>query len=96
MLKVHYISENFLTFTHDVVTFIWKGCIIYFTKQQIQSSKTWARILVHVTIYGRLLIGRDGRLDQSDISAIYRNLYENTDSGDYNVILKVIDLSDWN
>ena len=26
----------------------------------------WARILVQVTIYGRLLIGRDGHLDQSE------------------------------
>ena len=34
-----------------------------------------ARILVQVTIYRRLLIGRDGHLDQP---MIYRNLYENT------------------
>ena len=27
---------------------------------------TWARILVQVTIYRRLLIGRDGHLDQSE------------------------------
>ena len=26
----------------------------------------WARILVQVTIYRRLLIGRDGHLDQSE------------------------------
>ena len=31
---------------------------------QIQSH--WARILVQVTIYRRLLIGRDGHLDQSE------------------------------
>ena len=29
-------------------------------------SGTWARILVQVTIYRRLLIGRDGHLDQSE------------------------------
>ena len=28
--------------------------------------KYWPRILVQVTIYRRLLIGRDGRLDQSE------------------------------
>ena len=27
---------------------------------------TWGRILVQVTIYRRLLIGRDGHLDQSE------------------------------
>ena len=27
---------------------------------------SWARILVQVTIYRRLLIGRDGHLDQSE------------------------------
>ena len=27
----------------------------------------WARILVQVTIYRRLLIGRDGHLDQSEV-----------------------------
>ena len=30
----------------------------------------WARILVQVTIYRRLLIGRDGHLDQSEAYAI--------------------------
>ena len=28
--------------------------------------RAWARILVQVTIYRRLLIGRDGHLDQSE------------------------------
>ena len=39
------------------------------------------RILVQVTIYRRLLIGRDGHLDQSEAYNIYRNLYENTGPG---------------
>ena len=30
------------------------------------SRQSWARILVQVTIYRRLLIGRDGHLDQSE------------------------------
>ena len=37
--------------------------------------RIWARILVHVAIYRRLLIGRDGHLDQSeayDISQLVR------------------------
>ena len=38
----------------------------------------WARILVQVTIYRRLRIGRDDHLDQSEAYTIYRNLYENT------------------
>ena len=29
-------------------------------------SHVWARILVQLTIYRRLLIGRDGHLDQSE------------------------------
>ena len=39
------------------------------TTQQIEKKATlriWARILVQVTIYRRLLIGRDGHLDQSE------------------------------
>ena len=32
----------------------------------INSLQTWARILVQITIYRRLLIGRDGHLDQSE------------------------------
>ena len=40
---------------------------------------TRVRILVQFTIYRRLLIGRDGRLDQSEAyESIYRNLSENT------------------
>ena len=35
--------------------------------------QTRARILVQVTIYRRLLIGRDGHLDQSKAYDIYRN-----------------------
>ena len=35
------------------------------------------RVLVQVTIYRRLLIGRDGHLDQSE-AYDYRNLYDNT------------------
>ena len=38
-------------------------------------EELWCRILVQVTIYRRLLIGRDGRLDQSkayDISQLVR------------------------
>ena len=31
-----------------------------------QPLQRWARILVQVTIYRRLLIGRDGHLDQSE------------------------------
>ena len=31
-----------------------------------QDTRSWGRILVQVTIYGRLLIGRDGHLDQSE------------------------------
>ena len=41
-------------------------------------ATVWARILVQVTIYRRLLTGRDGHLDQSEAYTIYRNLYENT------------------
>ena len=37
----------------------------YVGKQE-KGKKTWARILVQVTIYRRLLIGRDGHLDQSE------------------------------
>ena len=37
----------------------------YIGKQE-KGKKTWARILVQVTIYRRLLIGRDGHLDQSE------------------------------
>ena len=44
------------------------------------SHYTRARILVQVTIYRRLLIGRDGHLDNQK-PTIYRNLYENTDPG---------------
>ena len=39
------------------------------------SPRCWAHILVQVTIYRRLLIGRDGHLDQSeayDISQLVR------------------------
>ena len=32
----------------------------------LQARLCWARILVQVTIYRRLLIGRDGHLDQSE------------------------------
>ena len=32
----------------------------------VKSDHFWARILVQVTIYRRLLIGRDGHLDQSE------------------------------
>ena len=35
----------------------------YFSVTKVNS---WARILVQVTIYRRLLIGRDGHLDQSE------------------------------
>ena len=43
-----------------------------------------ARILVQVTIYRRLLIGRDGHLDQSEAYDIYCNLYADTGPGIYN------------
>ena len=33
---------------------------------ELRGVKSWARILVQVTIYRRLLIGRDGHLDQSE------------------------------
>ena len=39
----------------------WLYWLPYVTQQQV-----WARILVQVTIYRRLLIGRDGHLDQSE------------------------------
>ena len=31
-----------------------------------ETTGVWVRILVQVTIYRRLLIGRDGHLDQSE------------------------------
>ena len=36
------------------------------TLDVIRHVRIWARILVQVTIYRRLLIGRDGHLDQSE------------------------------
>ena len=40
---------------------------IYYTEHESSSLvRSWARILVQVTIYRRLLIGRDGHLDQSE------------------------------
>ena len=35
-------------------------------KQLFPSLRYWARILVQVTIYRRLQIGRDGHLDQTE------------------------------
>ena len=40
-----------------------------------------ARIIVHLTIYRRLRIGRDNRLDLSEAYTIYRQLYETTRPG---------------
>ena len=37
-----------------------------FLCQHDDIQEPWARILVEVTIYRRLLIGRDGHLDQSE------------------------------
>ena len=45
--------------------------INYYTREQKKIVS--ARILVQVTIYCRLRIGRDGHLDKSE-AAIYRNL----------------------
>ena len=53
-----------------VKLYIWDtSCCIY------ENMACWGRILVEVTIYRRLLIGRDGHLDQSeayDISLLVR------------------------
>ena len=41
-------------------------------------KESWVRIIIQVTLYRQLRIGRDGHLDQSKVlSMIYRNLYEN-------------------
>ena len=49
----------------------------HMVSQEVFQLYSRGRILVQVTIYRRLLIGRDRHLDQSE-STIYRNLYENT------------------
>ena len=43
---------------------------LYFTSYTFRLN-FWARILVQVTIYRRLLIGRDGHLDQSEAQLNY-------------------------
>ena len=40
-----------------------------------QRNNNWNRILVHVTIYRRLLIGRDGHLDQSEMLLYFLNAF---------------------
>ena len=39
--------------------------LFYYLSAEI-NFRIWVRILVQVTIYRRLLIGRDGHLDQSE------------------------------
>ena len=41
--------------------------------ENIRSIILWVRILVWFTIYHRLLIGRDGYLDQSEAYDVYAN-----------------------
>ena len=43
-----------------------KGKHIHHLKPRTFKGMIWARILVQVTIYRRLRIGRDGHLDQSE------------------------------
>ena len=46
---------------------LYKGFVFAGSPFCVELNKdVWARILVQVTIYRRLLIGRDGHLDQSE------------------------------
>ena len=44
----------------------WKKIRINFPNTPMFKKQAWGGILVQVTIYRRLLIGRDGHLDQSE------------------------------
>ena len=60
MLPIIAIKRSFFhsRLDHWIKRDSWKGPCL--------SEKNWARILVQVTIYRRLLVGRDGHLDQSE------------------------------
>ena len=58
-------GENELCYMHDLKSRAWLSGHTLAAEQGLD-SKPWARILVQVTIYRRLLIGRDGHLDQSE------------------------------
>ena len=44
----------------------YQSAVMQKASSKYRDNATWARILVRVTIYRRLRIGRDGHLDQSE------------------------------
>ena len=49
---------------HTIIFFVINIKLHYMSV--LRSQMSWARILVQVMIYRRLVIGRDGHLDQSE------------------------------